>query len=43
MRKKTMAYNMHNKRYPDNMIDDLLEVSAETIKQWFNIDIQTVK
>ena len=34
--KKTMAYNMHRKGYPDSVIADLLEVGIPIVKQWID-------
>ncbi len=41
--KRTMAYNMHKKGYPDSTIAELLEVSMSRVKGWIDSEMVTVK
>lgn len=41
--KRTMAYNMHKKGYPDSTIAELLEVSMAIVKEWIDSEMMTVK
>ena len=41
--KRTMAYNMHKKGYPDSTIAELLEVSMSRVKGWIDSEMVAVK